>query len=265
MRFFCFRKKNIKNNVEKDVIKEYNIPWNFKVGISMKYKNDVKRAFISTIPVLMGYLALGFGFGVLLSTEGFGALWAFFMSVTMFGGSMQYAGVDILADGMGLLEAAAMTLIINARHLFYGISLVDKYRGAGLKKLYMIHTLTDETYSLVCYDELSRGVENKQRYYFLVSFFDHCYWIAGCTLGAVFGTNVPFNSEGIDFVLTALFLTIFVEQWMSNKDHIPAVLGVTCAVICTAIFHENMLIPTMMLILLALTVLRFVRRDKYDV
>ncbi len=230
----------------------------------MKYKNDAKKAFSATIPVLMGYLALGFGFGVLLSTEGFSALWAFFMSVTMFGGSMQYAAVDFLADAIGLLEAAVMTLIINARHLFYGISLVDKYKGAGLKKIYMIHALTDETYSLVSSDHIAKGVENKQLYYFLVSLFDHCYWILGCTLGAVFGTNVTFNSEGIDFVLTALFLTIFVEQWLSSKDHTSAIIGVVCAVSCTAVFHENMLIPSMVLILISLTVLRFVRREEYD-
>ncbi|MBE6825013.1 MAG: branched-chain amino acid transporter AzlC [Ruminococcaceae bacterium] len=231
----------------------------------MKYKNDVKKAFSATVPVLMGYLALGFGFGVLLSTEGFSALWALFMSVTMFGGSMQYAAVDILADGVSLLSAAITTLIINSRHLFYGISLVDKYKDAGIKKLYMIHALTDETYSLVCSDELTKDVEHKHFYYFLVSILDHCYWIMGCVLGAVFGTNVTFNSEGIEFVLTALFLTIFVEQWLSSKDHLPAILGVCCAVVCTAVFHENMLIPTMVLILVALTVLRFVRRDKYDV
>ncbi len=230
----------------------------------MKYKNDAKKAFVATLPVFAGYIALGFGFGVLLSTQGFGAIWALFMSITMFGGSMQYAAVDILADGVSLLSAAITTLIINARHLFYGISLVDKYKGTGLKKIYLMHTLTDETYSLVCADELTIGVENKHFYYFLVSFLDHCYWIMGCTLGAVFGTNVTFNSEGIDFVLTALFLTIFVEQWLSSKDHTPAIIGVLSAVVCTAIFHENMLIPTMIVILLSLTALRYVRRDKYD-
>lgn len=230
----------------------------------MKYKNDLKKAFVNTIPVLAGYLALGFGFGVLLSTKGFSALWALFMSVTMFGGSMQYAAVDFLADAISLLEAAIMTLIINARHLFYGISLVDKYKGAGLKKIYLIHALTDETYSLVSSDAITKGVENHQFYYLIVSLLDHCYWITGCVLGAVFGTNVTFNSEGIDFVLTALFLTIFVEQWLSSKDHTSAVIGVACAIACTAIFHENMLIPSMVLILIALCVLKKVRREKYD-
>jgi 4-azaleucine resistance transporter AzlC len=128
----------------------------------------------------------------------------------------------------------------------------------------MIHALTDETYSLVSSDATVKDVENKQFYYFMVSLLDHCYWIIGCTLGAVFGTNVTFNSEGIDFVLTALFLTIFVEQWLSSKDHISAIIGVVCAVTCTAIFHENMLIPSMVLILISLCVLKKVRGDKYD-
>lgn len=228
-------------------------------------KNDLKKAIRVTIPVLAGYLALGFGFGVLLSTRGYGGIWAFFMSITMFGGSMQYAAVDMLYDGVSLISAVISTLIINARHLFYGISLVDKYKGAGLKKIYMIHALTDETYSLVCSSDLTIGVNNKHVYYFLISILDHCYWIIGCTLGAIFGTNVTFNSEGIDFVLTALFLTIFVEQWLSSKDHIPTIIGVLSAVICTAIFRENMLIPTMMLILISLIVLRFVWRDHYNV
>lgn len=235
-----------------------------KNGVDMKNKKDIKKAFVSTLPVLAGYLALGFGFGVLLSTKGYDGKWALFMSITMFGGSSQYAAVEFLADGISLVSAGIATLIINARHLFYGISLVDKYKGTGLKKIYMIHTLTDETYSLVCNDDAVKDVENKHLYYFLVSLFDHIYWIMGCTLGAVFGTNVEFNSEGIDFVLTALFLTIFVEQWLSNKDHIPAIIGVCGAVVCTAIFHENMLIPTMIVIFIALTVLRYVRREELN-
>lgn len=227
----------------------------------MDKRNDIKRAFIASLPVFAGYIALGFGFGVLLSVAGFSPWWALFMSITMFGGSSQYAAVAMMADGVSLVTAALTTLIINARHLFYGISLVDKYKGTGIKKLYMIHALTDETYSLVCSENQAFFVKNKHLYYFMVSLFDHCYWIMGCVLGAVFGATVNFNSKGIDFVLTALFLTIFVEQWLSNKDHTPAIIGVMSAVLCTAVFHENMLIPTMILIFIALLVLKFVRRD----
>lgn len=228
----------------------------------MDKRNDIRRAFIASLPVLAGYLALGFGFGVLLAVAGFSPWWALFMSITMFGGSSQYAAVPMMASGVSLLTAAMTTLIINARHLFYGISLVDKYKGTGIKKLYMIHTLTDETYSLVCSDQHAFFVKNKHLYYFMISLFDHCYWIMGCVLGAVFGTTVNFNSQGIDFVLTALFLTIFVEQWLSNKDHTPAIIGLMSAILCTAVFHENMLIPTMILILIALVVLRMVRRGE---
>lgn len=230
----------------------------------MDNRNDIKRAFIATLPVFAGYIALGFGFGVLLSVEGFSPWWALFMSVTMFGGSMQYAAVSLMADNVSLVTAAVTTLIINARHLFYGISLIDKYKGTGIKKLYMIHTLTDETYSLVCSDERALLVKNKHLYYFMISLFDHCYWITGCVLGAVFGTTVTFNSKGIDFVLTALFLTIFVEQWMSNDDHKPALIGVISAVVCTFVFREDMLIPTMIVILVALVALKYVRRSEYD-
>lgn len=228
----------------------------------MKYKNDVKKAFVATLPVFAGYIVLGFGFGILLSSKGYGVIWALCMSITMYAGSMQYAAVDILADSVSLISAAITTLAINARHLFYGISLVDKYRGTGLKKIYLMHALTDETYSLVSSDEITKGVENKHLYYFLISIFDHCYWICGCCLGALFGTTVSFNNEGIEFVLTALFLTIFVEQWLSSKDRVPAIIGVCSAVISTIFFKEDMLIPTLILIAVSLTVLRFVRRAK---
>lgn len=227
----------------------------------MKYKNDVKKAFVATLPVFAGYIALGFGFGILLTSKGYGVIWALCMSVTMYAGSMQYAAVDILADGASLLSAAITTLAINARHLFYGISLVDKYKGTGIKKIYLMHALTDETYSLISSDEITKGVENKHLYYFLISIFDHCYWILGCCLGAIFGTTVTFNSEGIDFVLTALFITIFVEQWLSSKDHVSALIGVCSAAVSTVIFKEDMLIPTLILISVSLFVLRYVRRD----
>ena len=212
----------------------------------MKHKKDIKKAFVSTLPVLAGYLALGFGFGVLLSTKGYDGKWALFMSITMFGGSSQYAAVEFLADGISLLSAGIATLIINARHLFYGISLVDKYKGTGLKKIYMIHTLTDETYSLVCNDDAVKDVDNKHLYYFLVSLFDHIYWIMGCTLGAVFGTNVEFNSEGIDFALTALFLVVFLEQWLTTEKHGPSLIGVGASVLSLLIFGaDSFLIPAM--------------------
>lgn len=220
-------------------------------------KTAIKTAFLATVPVLTGYLALGFGFGILLSAAGYGPLWALFMSVTMYAGAMQYVAVSLLAGGADLLTVAVTTLMVNARHLFYGISLVDKYRGFGKAKPYMMFALTDETYSLVCAEppEAARG--NLKSYYFWVSLLDQCYWISGCVLGAAAGRVLPFNSEGIDFVLTALFITIVTEQWLSAGSHVPVLIGIGATVVSLAVFgSENLLILAMVLIAAGLLVWR---------
>lgn len=220
------------------------------------FRKDLKEAFISTLPVLSGYLFLGMGFGVLLRLKGYSFIWAFFMSITMYAGSMQYVAVDLLAGGASILTTAVTTLMVQARHLFYGVSLIDKYRGAGIKKSYMMFGLTDETYSLVCSDKTDEP-KKRHRYYFLVTLLDHTYWISGCTLGALLGAIIKFDVTGIDFVLTALFITIFVEQWLSTRDHLPAIIGVVASVICLVIFgSESFLIPAMLVITLALTLIR---------
>ncbi len=207
---------------------------------------------------------LGIGFGILLSEKGYGPIWALFMSIFMFAGSMQYVGVDLLASSASLISSAIMTVMVNARHLFYGISMIDKYRGAGKKKFYMIFGLTDETYSLLCDAKVPDDVD-RHTYSFFVTLFDHFYWITGCVLGAVIGTVVPFEFEGVEFVLTALFVSIFTEQWLSTKDHVPAMIGVGATVICLIIFgSENFLIPSMIVITLALAVLRKIRKGKSD-
>lgn len=193
-------------------------------------KNTLKRAFIATIPVLTGYLALGFGFGILLVAGGYNVLLAFIMSVCIYAGSGQYIAVGLLTGGASLLTSAVTTFMVNARHIFYGISLLEKYKGAGLRKIYMIFALTDETYSLAVNENPNVPSERKTDYYFFISLFDHIYWICGCVLGATVGTLVKFNSEGIEFVLTALFVTIFVEQWITNKNHSPALIGIAVSV-----------------------------------
>ena len=216
-------------------------------------RQTLKTAFMSTIPVLTGYLALGFGFGILLTANGFGIPWAFFMSLFIYAGSMQYVAVGLLAGGAPLITVAVTTLIVNARHLFYGVSMLDKYKNIGKIKPYLIFALTDETYSLLCKDNSKIEPENKKKYYFLVSILNHSYWITGSVLGATVGSLVEFNSEGIDFVLTALFVTIFIEQWMSTKKHIPALIGVFASVASIIIFSsENFLIPAMLIIALLL-------------
>jgi 4-azaleucine resistance transporter AzlC len=169
---------------------------------------------------------------------------------------MQYLAVDLLTGGAGLITAALTTLMVNARHLFYGISMIGKYKDSGTYKPYLIFALTDETYSLNC-GALPEGVEDDTRYYFLVSLFNQCYWVLGSLLGAVLGFVIPFNTEGIDFALTALFVTVFVEQWISTKDHIPALIGLTASVVSLMIFGSgNFLIPAMIFITLLLSLYR---------
>lgn len=216
-------------------------------------KKIMKKAFIDTIPVLTGYLVLGFGFGIILKANGYGIWVAFAMSLLIYAGSMQYVAIGLLTSGASLITAALTTLMVNARHLFYGISMLDKYKNTGKRKPYLIFALTDETYSLVCNENPNIPEEKRKDYYLLVSLFDQMYWILGSLLGAAVGSIVKFNSKGIDFALTALFLTVFIEQWMTAKKHTPAIIGVVISVICLLIFgSENFLIPTMLVIALLL-------------
>ena len=211
-------------------------------------KKAAKTAFFDTIPVMTGYLFLGIGFGIIMQQNGFGLGWAVAMSVFIYAGSMQYVGVGLLTGGAGLVTAALATLLVNARHLFYGISMINAYKGTGKKKPYLIFALTDETYSLVSREQLPQGVD-RNSYFFLVSLFDQCYWVVGTVLGSMAGSLIPMNFEGIDFALTALFVTIFVEQWLSSKDHFPAIVGVASAAACLLLFGpDTFLIPTMILI-----------------
>lgn len=215
-----------------------------------------KRALIHTLPVMAGYVVLGLGFGILLRVAGYGALWALAMAVFMFAGSMQYVGVSLIASGTPLLTVALTTLMVQARHLFYGISMIDRYRGAGPKKLYLMHALTDETYSLICNSHLP-DFADAHSYYFAVSLLNHLYWIAGCMLGSLAGAILPFSSEGVDFAMTALFVTVFVEQWLSDKEHRPALVGLGATLLCLLVFNsDSFLIPAMVLILLSLALLK---------
>ena len=211
--------------------------------------------FVDTLPVLTGYLFLGAGFGILLSEAGYGVLWALAMSVFVLAGSGQYLAVSLLASGADLFSAAVATLLVNARHLFYGVSLLEDYKGAGLRKPYMIFSLTDETYSLVTQKKPHQGM-SKHRYCFAVSLLDHLYWIAGCTLGSLVGTYLPISFEGVEFVLTALFVTMFIDQWLTHKDHKPALIGVGATVLALLLFGaQYFLIPAMALIALLLMLL----------
>ena len=216
-------------------------------------KDTVKKAFTATIPVMTGYLVLAIGFGILLKTKGYGAGWSIAMSGFIYAGSMQYLTIDLLCGGASLITTAVTTLMVNARHLFYGISMVERYQDTGKKKPYLMFALTDETYSLVCSEESVKDIKEPKEYYFLVSLFNQSYWVAGSVIGSLLGNIIPFNVEGIDFALTALFVTIFVEQWLTAKNHIPALVGVISSVVCLLIFGaDSFLIPTMMIIVVLL-------------
>lgn len=226
-------------------------------------RKHFKTVFKDTIPVLTGYLFLGIGFGILLKEKtDYGLLWAMGMAVFMLAGSGQYLAVSLMADHASIISAAIATFLINARHIFYGISLIEPYKGAK-KKPYMIFALTDETYSLVTQNEPPEGM-SRHSYCFWVSLLDHIYWIIGCCLGNLLGA-LPIDFAGIEFVLTALFVTMFVEQWISHKNHLPAIIGVGATALCLAIFGRDIfLIPSMALIAVLLTISRKTGRRMED-
>ena len=211
-------------------------------------KCAIRTTFLDTVPVMTGYVFLGFGFGIVMYQSGYGPVWSIAMSLLIYAGSMQYVAVGLLTGGAGLLTTALTTVVVNARHLFYGISMVDAYKDAGKKKPYMIFALTDETYSLVSRNQIPEGI-SRHSYCFLVSLFDHSYWVGGTALGALAGNLLPINFEGIEFVLTALFVTIFVEQWLSTENHLPAIIGTAATTLCLLLFGRDVfLIPSMVLI-----------------
>lgn len=217
-------------------------------------KHILRPAFVATLPVMTGYIVLGIGFGILMKANGLGILLSFAMSLFIYAGSMQYVAIGLMTGGASFLTVAATTLMVNARHLFYGISMIDKYKHAGKRKAYLIFSLTDETYSLVCTDNPRIPTQYMYDYYLAVSFFNHAYWVLGSLLGAALGTILSFNSQGIDFALTALFLTVFLDQWLHTKKHGPALIGVGVSAACLLIFGgESFLIPSMLVIALILS------------
>ena len=222
----------------------------------MSTKEVIKKAFIKSLPVMAAYVILGMGFGILMTGRGYGPLWSFVCSIFIFAGSMQYVTVDLLAAAASPINAAVMTLMVNARHLFYGISMIGKYREMGKTKPYLIFGLTDETYSLLCDDrDYPAGKSQRELYCFFVTAFNQSYWVNGTMLGALIGTVFRFNSNGIDFSMTALFVTVFVEQWLTSEEQRSALIGIGAAILCLLVFGEsNFLIPTMILITLLLSV-----------
>ncbi|MDO4554823.1 MAG: AzlC family ABC transporter permease [Lachnospiraceae bacterium] len=205
----------------------------------------IKYAFKKSLPVMAGYLVLGVGFGILLETKGYGIGWAFLMSLLIYAGSMQYVAIDLLAGGASFISAALMTVMVNARHLFYGVSMIERYKDTKPYKPYLIFGLTDETYSLVCSGDVPEGVD-QNKFYFLLTMMNQCYWIIGSVAGAGIGTLLSFNTAGIDFSMTALFLVVFIDQWKENSNHRSALIGVGVSFLCLLLFGaDQFLIPAM--------------------
>lgn len=216
----------------------------------------IKAAFPHTIPVLLGYIFMGIAFGILLSSKGYSFLWAAFMAIIMFAGTGQFVAINMLVPGYSLLQVFFLELIVNARHIFYGLSLLDKFKDMGKKKPYMIWALTDETYALLVAANPPDYVDAK-KFRFWIAVLDHTYWIIGCALGGLIGSLITFNTKGIDFVMTALFIVITLDQWKDANSHIPAILGLFISILCLLIFGaNNFLIPALLLILAALIFFR---------
>ena len=215
-----------------------------------------RKAFLKSLPVMGGYVVLGMGFGILARRAGYGPLWVLAMSLLIYAGSMQYVGVGLLQGGASALITAVTTLMVNARHLFYSVSMIGRYRNTGRYKPYLIFALTDETFSLLCDGKAPEGTD-PDLFCFLVSLFNQSYWVTGSLAGALLGGVLPFSTAGIEFSMTALFIASFAEQWIAMKDHLPALTGLLGTLACLAAFGpERFLIPAMLVITLALTLLR---------
>ena len=218
----------------------------------MKMK-ALKAAVPYTIPICAGFTFLGLAYGIYMNSLGFSFVYPMLMSMTIFAGSMEFVAANLLVSGFHPLHAFFLTLMVNARHLFYGISMLDKYKNVGKKKWYLIYGMCDESFSINCTTQPPEGVD-KGWFMFFVTLLNQCYWVIGSTLGGILGSFVTFNTKGIDFVMTALFVVIFLDQWFSQKRHLPAIVGVAASAVCLMLFGaDNFIIPSMLLILAVLT------------
>lgn len=219
-------------------------------------KRALKAAFPHTIPIFAGFWFLGMTYGIYMNVSGFPFWYPMIMSLTIFAGSVEFVAVNLLLGAFHPLQAFAMTLMINARHLFYGLSMLDKYRGNGWKDFYLIFGMCDESFSINYTAEIPEGID-KGWFMFFVTLLNHFYWFFGASLGGIFGSLIHFNTEGLDFVMTAMFVVIFMEQWMKEKNHVSSVAGLGITLLCLIAFGaDSFIIPAMLAILGVLTLLR---------
>ena len=216
----------------------------------------LRAAFPHTIPILTGYLFLGMSYGVLMKVSGFSFWYPLLISLTVYAGSMQFVTTSLLLAAFNPIQAFVMTLMVNARHLFYSIALLDKYRDTGRKKPYLIFGLSDETFSVTCSAQVPLGID-KSWFLFWITALDQLYWITGATLGGMFGSLIAFNTEGLDFVMTAMFVVIFLEQWLKEENHTCSLLGLGLAALSLVLFGpDSFMLPAMAAILAILLLLR---------
>lgn len=219
-------------------------------------KNSFRAAFPKTIPIMAGFLFLGITYGIYMNVSGFSFIYPMLMSMTIFAGSMEFVTVNLLLGAFHPFQALALTLMINARHIFFGISMLDKFKGTGAKKPYLIFGMCDESFSINYTADIPEGAD-KGWFMFFVTLLNQCYWVAGATLGGLLGSVIGFDTKGLDFAMTALFVVIFLEQWSKDKKHFSAIAGTGLSLICLIIFGaDNFIIPSMLCILAALTIFR---------
>lgn len=231
--------------------------------VSKKINAAFFAAFPNTIPILAGFLFLGIAYGIYMNQSGFKFYYPMFMSFIIFAGSVEFATVSWLLGSFDPVNIFFLTLMINARHLFYGLSMLEKYNIPGWKKLYLIYGMCDESFSINATVDVPKEID-KGWFMFFVTMLNQIYWVAGATIGGIFGSFIPFDTKGIEFVMTALFVVIFLENWLKEKDHSASVIGLFISFICLIIFKgTNFIIPSMIIILSVLTLLR-VRLEKHE-
>lgn len=221
-----------------------------------EYKRAFKAAFPYTVPIFAGFWFLGITYGIYMNVSGFPFWYPMIMSIVIFAGSMEFVAANMLLGAFNPVQAFFMTLMINARHLFYGISMLDKFKGTGIKKYYLIYGMCDETFSINYSADIPEDVD-RGLFMFFVTLLNQLYWVTGATLGGIFGSLIKFSTEGLDFAMTAMFAVIFTDSWIKEKNHTSSILGLALSALSLVIFGaDNFIIPAMAAILAALTALR---------
>ena len=231
------------------------------VGSSMEHEEfkitgkEVKASLKTSFPIMVTFVVLGTGYGILMGEHGFGPLWSVLSGIIIFSGTVQFVSVSMLSSG-SFLMAAITAFMVSARHIFFSISMISRYRSEGKRKGYLFYALCDETYAVLSADSYPEDV-NRGGYRVLVTLFDQSSWVLGSFLGGIVGTYLNFDSTGIDFSMTALFTTVFIQQWLDSDNHMPAVLGLGATLACRIIFGNDIfLIPAMIIIIGTLTLAR---------